>query len=320
MKCFKCNESIPDGTSFCPFCGETQKSSPESSQTFELNYDFDIDESKTKTKKSDKNNWYKSPWLIIVLLFVFFPIGAFLLWKYSEFKFKTKVILSIAGFFVFIALISGGSDNSSASETTTQTTESTTITTTLAVDKDIYALTSISNLTETETKAILEDLKSVGIQHIESATIIGEQSNADIGASFKISYDGYSFVLIVIERKTDYISTGNLTLFQNGKPVANFNDYVIDDSEKGSYIYYAKEYVLQTLKAPSTAEFPDTLFKISDWSVSRDKDVVTVKSYVDSQNGFGAMIRSEFAVQMSYSTFACYYIQVNGESVYGSPQ
>lgn len=298
MKCPNCKNEIFNNCTHCQFCGVTLNSN----------------------QSSEPERWYKKTWAIIIVLFLFFPLGVFLLWKFSNLKFKSKAILTIIGLLLFVAVISGGSDDSSASETTTQTTESTTITTTLAVDKDIYALTSISNLTETETKAILEDLNSVGIQHIESATIIGEQSNADIGASFKISYNGYSFVLIVIERKTDYISTGNLTLFQNGKPVANFNDYVIDDSEKGSYIYYAKEYVLQTLKAPSTAEFPDTLFKISDWSVSRNKDVVTVKSYVDSQNGFGAMVRSEFAVQMSYSTFACYYIQVNGESVYGSPQ
>lgn len=298
MKCPNCKNEIFNNYTHCLFCGATLNSN----------------------QSSGSERWYKKTWAIIIVLFLFFPLGVFLLWKFSNLKFKSKAILTIIGLLLFVAVISGGSDDSSASETTTQTTESTTITTTLAVDKDIYALTSISNLTESETKAILGDLKSVGIQHIESATIIGEQSNADIGASFNISYDGYSFVLIVIERKTDYISTGNLTLFQNGKPVANFNDHVIDSSEKGSYIYYAKEYVLQTLKAPSTAEFPDTLFKISDWSVSRNKDVVTVKSYVDSQNGFGAMIRSEFAVQMSYSTFTCYYIQVNGESVYGSPK
>lgn len=298
MKCPNCKNEIFNNCTHCLFCGAKLNSN----------------------QSSESERWYKKTWAIIIVLFLFFPLGVFLLWKFSNLKFKSKAILTIIGLLLFVAVISGGSDDSSASETTTQTTESTTITTTLAVDKDIYALTSISNLTETEAKAILGDLKSVGIQHIESATIIGEQSNADIGASFNISYDGYSFVLIVIERKTDYISTGNLTLFQNGKPVANFNDHVIDSSEKGSYIYYAKEYVLQTLKAPSTAEFPDTLFKISDWSVSRNKDVVTVKSYVDSQNGFGAMIRSEFAVQMSYSTFTCYYIQVNGESVYGSPQ
>jgi ribosomal protein L40E len=60
---------------------------------------------------------------------------------------------------------------------------------------------------------------------------------------------------------------------------------------------YAQVYVKETLKAPSTAKFP----------VIRDNNVTDlgngryrVLSYVDSQNSFGAMIRSDWEVTLIY--------------------
>lgn len=61
---------------------------------------------------------------------------------------------------------------------------------------------------------------------------------------------------------------------------------------------YAQVYVTKTLKAPSTADFP----------VIRSNDVTNlgngrykVSSFVDSQNGFGAMIRSNWEVTLTYA-------------------
>ncbi len=59
---------------------------------------------------------------------------------------------------------------------------------------------------------------------------------------------------------------------------------------------FTKENVLKILKAPSTAEFQGGFFDPLDgWSINFIQDnVATVDSVVDSQNSFGAMIRSEF--------------------------
>ena len=52
------------------------------------------------------------------------------------------------------------------------------------------------------------------------------------------------------------------------------------------------------LKAPSTAEYPGsdgyTVIKISDHEYK-------VAAYVDSENSFGAMIRSKYVVDISYN-------------------
>ena len=59
--------------------------------------------------------------------------------------------------------------------------------------------------------------------------------------------------------------------------------------------YSAKEFVKRRLRAPSTASFSG----LTETSVTKTKDGdYFVMGWVDSQNGFGAMIRSTWAVQM----------------------
>lgn len=58
----------------------------------------------------------------------------------------------------------------------------------------------------------------------------------------------------------------------------------------------AKSFVKQSLKSPSTAEFPWLDIKSVDLGSGRFK----VSSYVDSQNGFGAQIRSNWIVVLKH--------------------
>ncbi|KKR61604.1 hypothetical protein A2643_02920 [Candidatus Nomurabacteria bacterium RIFCSPHIGHO2_01_FULL_39_220] len=61
-------------------------------------------------------------------------------------------------------------------------------------------------------------------------------------------------------------------------------------------IVFAKDVIRKTLKAPSTAKFVD----VQAYELSNEKDVWAVNGYVDSQNSFGAMIRSQWEVQLDY--------------------
>lgn len=325
MYCQNCGKQIPDNVVFCSHCGTRMQNSQPTQQPVYPQSPVTNDDQPDPPQKPAKKWYQKTPIIILALIF-FFPIGLFLMWKYSGWKKAPKIIITVFLAILTIGFIASGSDSEENptlpnSESDIYAAQSTTpITTTTAEDKDASELTSISNLTTDEAKKILEDLKAVGFEHIDNAVINSDQSNADVGASFTVSYNGYSAILIVIERKTDYIVSGDIVLYKDGKVVNNINNYTISDAEKGEFIYYAKEFVKQGLKAPSTAEFPGTLLGISDWKVSRNKDVVTVQSYVDSQNGFGAMIRSNFAVQMSYSSKDCLYVVIDGTVVYGNPQ
>ena len=56
---------------------------------------------------------------------------------------------------------------------------------------------------------------------------------------------------------------------------------------------YATKFVKQSLKSPSTAEFPGTDEKLRQVKHLGDFRY-QINSWVDSQNGFGAMVRSGF--------------------------
>ena len=53
------------------------------------------------------------------------------------------------------------------------------------------------------------------------------------------------------------------------------------------------------LKAPATAKFPDCTFDFSEYEVraTPDKNTYWISGYVDSQNGFGALVRSRYIVK-----------------------
>lgn len=70
-----------------------------------------------------------------------------------------------------------------------------------------------------------------------------------------------------------------------------------EENTKSNVKYNAKRYVELYLKAPSTAKFP-YYEEFSAWQTPENKDVWEVTGYVDAQNSFGAMIRSNWYVKI----------------------
>lgn len=58
----------------------------------------------------------------------------------------------------------------------------------------------------------------------------------------------------------------------------------------------AQYFIKEKLKSPSTAVFQS----YNEMRVSREGNDFVVSGYVDSQNGFGAMLRSDFMAVMKY--------------------
>ncbi len=64
--------------------------------------------------------WYQQTWAIIVLLWLFFPVGLFLMWKYSDWRSQIKWAVSVvSGLLVVVVAVAsavgGGSDESNSS-------------------------------------------------------------------------------------------------------------------------------------------------------------------------------------------------------------
>jgi len=77
------------------------------------------------------------------------------------------------------------------------------------------------------------------------------------------------------------------------------NQLAIEDIEARSW---AKIYVQNSLKSPSTASFPSTLDFYVAQVVNKKREILKgrwmVSGYVDAQNGFGAMIRNNWRVEL----------------------
>ncbi len=68
------------------------------------------------------------------------------------------------------------------------------------------------------------------------------------------------------------------------------------DSHQGELWVACKKEIKSRLKSPTTADFPFLDFTIWAW----DTDII-LKSYVDSQNGFGASVRTTFKCYFDYN-------------------
>lgn len=87
------------------------------------------------------------------------------------------------------------------------------------------------------------------------------------------------------------------------RPTSTPKNYLSWDM-KVDAMTYAQAYVKTQLKAPSTAKFPSL---IASYSIARDGDQYTVKSYVDAENSFGAKIRSNYE--------CCFTMIYNGSKI-----
>ncbi len=68
-----------------------------------------------------------------------------------------------------------------------------------------------------------------------------------------------------------------------------------EENLKTKALVYSQNCVEQQLKSPSSAEFP-----FGEGTVTKvDNDTFIVTSYVDSQNSFGAMIRTNYSCQVT---------------------
>lgn len=104
---------------------------------------------------------------------------------------------------------------------------------------------------------------------------------------------------------------------------AEKNKNILSGEEQAFAKDYAKQCVDKILKAPSTADYPGSwLDPYNDWGMSKLNNLVTVASYVDSENSYGAMIRSTFRMQMQIndSTWSVTYFEFDGQVLQGTYQ
>ena len=139
--------------------------------------------------------------------------------------------------------------------------------------------------------------KTIDIDFENISNITAKKDWAN-GKRCSFDFNGYNFLVYFNKDGTvNSINSGNIKFYENGKKVEDFKNRLITTKEKTQIKTWAEETVKEILKAPSTAKFPGSFISpFKDWNISKNGNKFTVSSYVDSQNGFGAMIRSEFTI------------------------
>lgn len=278
--CNNCGHRNPDDAKFCSGCGtELIKSEPKSEINNEIkSYIPDVTPPKQKKKLPT--------------------------WK--------KVAIGILIFF-FVAAIGASSGEGTGSETTTETTEATE--TTKAINENVKLLMDTTGYKESVCKKIYKKLKKCGYTEIGKLTDLGYEGG--VTKSYKITGDYYgSGMLIVAADDLYFFSWGSDTLYDSEKPdtVKNIKDYAVKSSVVYNYMDAVEETVLSLLKAPSTAEFPGHVWEADQWGISVENGVISISSYVDAQNAFGAMVRSPFYAQFDITTGEGIYLTLDGEA------
>ena len=202
---------------------------------------------------------YEKNWFIILMLVLFFPVGLFLMWKNAKWNKTVKIIISVL--FAAAVIFSNGSEESKNVETKDTNAEVETV----KVDER-------KELQE-KSKTILDSKDYYAMNEDERKTIneLVKKWDDEIDYSFKSEY---------VDKKDQYEK-----------------DKYYDENYQGTIIANVQEEVKRQLMSPKSADFPWGFNEYNITYQGESEDglyMYSVESYVDSENAFGAEIRSEY--------------------------
>lgn len=164
-----------------------------------------------------------------------------------------------------------------------------------------FAAKNINGLSNKQGEKIDKFLSQCGLKDASSITA---ESSLDSRYKGKKGYilviGNIKNVFVFLDKKQNVykITYKNHTLYGKGKVKSTLNDYCMTAEEQDTVRISCEEKIKEILTSPSTAEFADR----NEWAFSKNKHTLLVQGYVDSQNGFGAMIRSDFQFEIDRKT------------------
>ncbi|HAM62764.1 MAG: hypothetical protein A2Y20_07630 [Firmicutes bacterium GWF2_51_9] len=161
-------------------------------------------------------------------------------------------------------------------------------------------------------KKIESSLASQLLQILEKINIPADKTNDyekienwANGERYTFRFEGNQLTIYLDNNRTinsiNLGNNGNVKLYAVGQTPRDIEDFILSIEEKVQIQSWAKEDVKSILKSPSSAEFPGGFFDTyKDWTITKNGNLYLVSSYVDAQNSFGAMIRSEFYIEYTW--------------------
>lgn len=157
----------------------------------------------------------------------------------------------------------------------------------------------ITNTNKKQATELINILKECGINKIQKIEHDSSLDGINIAEEkgYRLKAENVENIILYItkDNKVNMVRWADNFLYKNGAVVSKITDYIISNDEASKLQVRCQNDVKSILKAPSTAKFPNIL----DWKFSKNKERIIVQSYVDSQNSFGAQLRSEFQLTFS---------------------
>jgi hypothetical protein len=147
-------------------------------------------------------------------------------------------------------------------------------------------------------KIIEKILNDCGINDIESIKHDELLDNLNIKGEkgYRVTSNGISNIILYLKpnNTVNMIRYADNYLYKNGKIRSVLQDYILTIEEGTKYQLISDQTIKALLKAPLSAKFPP----ISEYRFSKKNNIAIVQSYLDSQNSFGVMLRSEFQIKI----------------------
>lgn len=194
----------------------------------------------------DNLKWYQKNPVIMLLLVLFFPVGLYLMWKYSSWSPKTKwIVTGVLLIFVFIVGISDdveqpAVDNSNDSTQTQEEQSDIEIPQYSVLDKTEHLSTRMSDDQAIYFGGVLieEDVTEISPEEFtEIARVIAEREGLDYSASFYSTEEAFrsNTSVYVPEENRDLIEqAGGIESNQEYMPQAEI-DRLLDEGYIGSF-------------------------------------------------------------------------------------
>lgn len=164
--------------------------------------------------------------------------------------------------------------------------------------KENQGLASSLGITEENAKTAETIFEQVGLSEYKKIVHDEMLDNAHIDGEkgYRLETKDVKNIIVYIkpDETVNIIRYADNDLYSEGKVKAKISDFLLTDMEIASLQTQSENAIKSLLKAPSTAKFPN----ISEWRFSKTNNATIIQSYVDSQNSFGAMLRSEFQIKI----------------------
>lgn len=297
MYCTKCGTEFEGN--FCPNCGEPSGNSKQKSQNTNLE--------KSEKEKKAKEPFYSKTWFIVLLtFFCCFPIGLVLMWKYKKFNKPARIIITVFFALVMITSIKTATANST-DDNSTKIEKS--------ISKEESKILNATGVTKEEAVKIYSILLECGIADITSI-----EADEGLNNMNEEGEKGYRVVSgninnIILYLKADntvsMIRYADNNLYFDGIASAKLSDLTFTIDEMSTLQIEAEKTVKNILKAPSTAKFPG----LKEWGFAKQDGKIYIQGYVDSQNSFGAMLRSDFQITLNADDYTITSFIFDGEEL-----